>query len=289
MAVAGIIFALVALISWGLGDFFIQKIARKTGIINALFYITAVAGIVLLPFVWGDLPNVSLRSWTILGFSGVITFITALIQFQALKVGKLAVIEPIISLELPLTVIIAALIGREHLGIIAYALIAIVFLGIFLAVIPHQGIIKNYITRLEKGTLLALLGAVGMAVTNFVIGYGSQETTPLLAIWGTHTVIAVLCFAYLLMRGEVRSLIRNVIQNPGTIIAESIFDNAAWIAYAFAVIYIPISIAITISEGYIILAVLLGIIINKEKLRNHQTMGVVLAIIGVILLSVFAK
>lgn len=73
--------------------------------------------------------------------------------------------------------------------------------------------------------------------------------------------------------------------NPGPIIGQSILDNTAWVAFAFATIFIPISIATTISESYIALAVFLGIFINREKLRPHQMIGVVLALVGVIALS----
>jgi uncharacterized membrane protein len=80
-------------------------------------------------------------------------------------------------------------------------------------------------------------------------------------------------------------MIDHVRKYPYTVLAEVFFDNAAWIAYAFAVVYIPISVAITISESYIILAVILGLIINREKLKHHQYFGVVLAIAGVLVLA----
>jgi len=47
----GITFAFLALAAWGIGDFLIQRTARKFGAGEALFYITAVATVGLLPFV----------------------------------------------------------------------------------------------------------------------------------------------------------------------------------------------------------------------------------------------
>lgn len=64
-----------------------------------------------------------------------------------------------------------------------------------------------------------------------------------------------------------------------------ILDNVAWTAYGFAMIYIPIAIATTISESYVALSVMLGIFVNREKIEKHQIIGIVLAILGVILLS----
>jgi hypothetical protein len=47
----GTLFAFIALISWGIGDFLIQKGARRFGNWITLFYITALVSITLFPFV----------------------------------------------------------------------------------------------------------------------------------------------------------------------------------------------------------------------------------------------
>lgn len=203
----GIIFALGALLCWSFGDFFIQKASRKTGIVHALFYITAAASVVLLPFVWNDLKHLTSSEIYLLLGSGVVIFLVALIEFQALKIGKLAVVEPIMSLELPLTVLIAGLIGHDNLSLIDYGLIAVVFLGIFLTVTPHTGVLKDYIKRLEKGALLAFISAGGMALFNFMLGYSSQETSPLMAHWATSVVMAAGCLVFMMKSGEVRRIV----------------------------------------------------------------------------------
>jgi len=65
----------------------------------------------------------------------------------------------------------------------------------------------------------------------------------------------------------------------------SLFDNSAWLAFGFSMALAPISIAVAISESYIIIAVLLGFIINKEKLHKHQIIGLIFAIISAIYLA----
>jgi drug/metabolite transporter (DMT)-like permease len=285
MAYIGIIFALVALLCWGFGDFFIQKTSRKTGIVHALFYITAAGAIILFPFVWPDLKLLTLHNAALLLVTGIIIFIVALIEFQALKIGKLAVIEPIMSLELPITVLFASFLGSESLSLIKYVVIAFVFLGIFMTVTPHTGVLKDYVKRLERGTLLALISAGGMALFNFMLGYASQHTSPVMAQWSTSLVMALGCLIFMVHTGEINKIFKDFKKAKLSIIAETIFDNGAWLAYAFAVIYIPISIAITVSESYIILAVLLGVLINHERLKSHQYLGVAIAIAAVFLLS----
>jgi drug/metabolite transporter (DMT)-like permease len=217
--------------------------------------------------------------------SGVLIFFTATWQYYVLRVGKLAVVEPVISLELPLTVLISALLGREVLSLPIYVLIITVFVGIILTVSPTKFHIGHLLARFEKGTFIALVGAAGMALTNFVFGHNSQVASPLVSLWVIHFVITVIAAAWLIFKRQFMHLGRDFRKAPVAIIAETVFDNTAWVAYAYAVLYIPISIAITVSEGYIILAVLLGVVVNRERLKHHQYLGVVLAIAGVLLLS----
>ena len=64
------------------------------------------------------------------------------------------------------------------------------------------------------------------------------------------------------------------------------FDDLAWIMFSYATLYIPIAIATSISEVYIALAVFLGFYINKEKLKYHQIVGLLIAVVSIIILSI---
>ena len=53
----GIGLAFAAMLSWGIGDFWIQKSARKVGDLEALFFITLFGAFVLSPFAYPRLPT----------------------------------------------------------------------------------------------------------------------------------------------------------------------------------------------------------------------------------------
>jgi drug/metabolite transporter (DMT)-like permease len=59
----------------------------------------------------------------------------------------------------------------------------------------------------------------------------------------------------------------------------------AWFGYAYAVSQSSIALTITISEAYIVLAALLGVVINRERLRRHQVLGAALALGAVVVLA----
>ena len=55
--------------------------------------------------------------------------------------------------------------------------------------------------------------------------------------------------------------------------------------FAFAMSLAPIGIVVALSESYIIIAVILGLTINREKLKLHQKLGLVISIFAAIILA----
>ena len=66
----------------------------------------------------------------------------------------------------------------------------------------------------------------------------------------------------------------------------SVADNLAWIAFVFAMSLAPIGIVVALSESYIIISVMLGLVVSGEKLQLHQKIGLVFALVGAIILAV---
>lgn len=283
----GIIFALGALLFWGVGDFCIQRATREIGIWKSLFFICLTAVVVLFPFIRGEIGEVfnDPKGLALLLTAGVAIFVMALLIFESYKIGKLAIVEPILSIELPVAVILGVFLAHENLNLVQWLLILVVFVGVVLAMTKHHTHLHYHKRILEKGVLYALFGAILMGAANFLIGVASQETSALFTIWFTSLMTAVFCFIYFIAKGTTKSLVRDFKKHTKAITSSSVFDNAAWISYAFATTYIPISIATTISESYIALTVGLGIFVNKEKVNWHQVVGIVLAVSGVIILS----
>jgi uncharacterized membrane protein len=77
--------------------------------------------------------------------------------------------------------------------------------------------------------------------------------------------------------------------NSRLIVSVGFIDNLAWVAFCYAALYIPIAIAISISESYIVLAALLGMKFNQEKLKSHQKLGLVLTVAAAIILAAITR
>src|SRR3989344_8118184 len=124
-----ILFAFGAMLCWGIGDFLIQRSVRKIGDIEALAFIGIIGGVLLIPFIIGESDLLfSYSNLLLLILLGVITFIVALFNFEALKVGKLSVIDVVLELELPVTIILSFIFFKERLTGMQFLIIFLIFL-----------------------------------------------------------------------------------------------------------------------------------------------------------------
>jgi drug/metabolite transporter (DMT)-like permease len=281
----GVISAFCALIGWGFGDFFIQRATRVVGIQKSLFIICIATFVVLLPFIADELPNLAPMDHLRLVLLGTVMFVFAVILFAAFRVGKISVVEAVVAVELPLTVAYSVIVGGEHFPFVQTVLIACISVGILLTAAERLEHLHYHKRILEKGAGLAFMAAGGSALVNYYVGDLSRDTSPLLTIWYTHTFIALLSGAYLFYNGGLWSLKRDLIRHPVPLIGQTFFDNFGWVTYAAATTLLPISIAASISESYIILAAMLGYLVNKERLNSHQKVGIVVTLISVVLLT----
>ncbi len=286
----GIFFAFLALICWGVGDFLIQKSTRKVGDLVALFYITLFGAIILLPFAAKDLPRLfSLNRLSLLVLFGaaVVILIAAILDFKALRIGKMSVVEPVFALEIPVTAVIAALVLGEYLTGPQILMVLLLFFGIILVSVKRLADLKKI--KLEAGVWLAVLATLLMGGVNFLMGWGARLTDPLLINWFINFFIVTVLAVYFISTGQLAEVGWRWRENKKLILAVSLIDTLAWVFFTMAVIYIPIAIATSFSESYIALAAVLGLVLNREKLMRHQQLGLAVCILAVIVLALITN
>ncbi len=281
----GVLFAFLALFSWGFGDFLIQKTARILGLWQTILVIGIVGCIGLFPFVWNDLAHLSGAHISLLLLLSAVTLFATLFDFQALKEGKISIIEPLLGMELPITVGLGILIGSDSLNPLQLVLVGTIFVSMILTITKESKHLHYHKRLLEKGVMLAGIGAVGMGLTNFLVGTSSQEISPLVTIWFVHSLLGIVAAVALIRKGALRAFFMQARKQLPLVIGLGFLDNFAWISFAIASTHISISITTAISESYIALAALLGLYLNKEKLQRHQLFGVVITIIAIVFLA----
>jgi len=283
----GVLLSIVALFGWGIADYFGQKAARKVGVAVTLFSGGVFGAVVLLPFVIRDIAPLIADPKDILlllGFAAVGVF-TALFSLEAYRKGKLAVIGPIMGLELPITIILAVAFRSERLGLREALPMVVVFIGLLLTVTKRPFDIRLERKTVEKGVALGIVGAVALGAANFMTGVASQETTPLLTVWFGRTIFLLVFGAFLLAKGRMGRSLGAMRQHAVLVFGLAALYIVSFASYGYATTLIPISVATTISENYIVVAALLGVFINKEKLAPHQAVGVAISVAGVLMLA----
>ncbi|OGG87085.1 hypothetical protein A3B87_03715 [Candidatus Kuenenbacteria bacterium RIFCSPHIGHO2_02_FULL_39_13] len=302
----GIFFALIALFSWGAGDFLIQKSVRRVAKFRfrqlffpdktrqyanlvVLFYIVLIGSLVLLPFIVKDLgflfQSGAFLKWGILILASLTLLFAAVFDFQALKIGKLAVVEPILSFEIPVTALAAFIFIKERLELWQILLVACIFIGIFLISIQSFKDFKTKNFRLEKGVIYVIAATLMMGLANFLVGLSARETSPLLINWFLNVFILISLFIFLSLKSQLKVLVAsNTREHKRLIFVTALIDNTAWIAYAYSVLYLPMAIALGITESYIALAAILGLVVNKEKLKPHQLIGLIVTVTMAVIL-----
>ena len=274
---------------WGGGDFLIQRTTRQIGNWETVFLIGLFGTILLTPFVYQDVVRyLSAASIiAVLAVASIFGLVASLFDFESLKKGKIAAVEPILALEIPTVAVLSLIFLKEVLSLLELFLIAVIIIGLVLVSLRERNFKLLRSKGLEKGVILMTIAAILMGGTAFFVGYGSRITNPLFVNWFVALIATVFMAAYLFFKGTLQRLVKNILKSPKLVFTTCLFDNLAWISFAAAVLFIPITIAMTLSENFIAVAVLLGLIVNREMLRLHQKIGFVLALAGTVVLCLF--
>lgn len=282
----GILFALIALIAWACDDFLIGRTSRKIGTLPALFFLSVFGLLVLTPFavplLSQALPLSTIGMGILLALM-VVTNIAALADFEALRIGKLAAIDPLYGFEIPLTGLLAFLFLGDTLSTEQIVLIGVVLIGMLMVSTASLQSIR--LLRWERGVAFALLSILFMGGTNFLTGYTARTYDPVLANWFSYLGLSIFCLILLAHSRQLTNLPRALRLYPGPILALGIADVIAWTSFAKSTTLIPIGIATAVSEAYIALAVLFGVYLNKEHLKIHQWLGIALIFACIALLA----
>jgi len=274
----GIILAFCAMLCWGIGDFMIQKNVRKEGNIQSLLFIGIIGLIGLLPFVWKDIPSLFyLPNFILILVLGLLTFAAAVFDFEALKSGKISVVEIVFEIELLVTILLGMFIFKERLTGYQWITITLIFIGIIMMAVKDYHL-KNPKIFLERGVLIGLVGSIFMGSVNFLTASSARTISPIMAVWGPALIFSLLSLILIGKREGFKKMKTNIFKYKYIILIMGIFDTLAWVTYAFATTFREVGIITAITESYPAICIMLRVWINKEKVNWHQYLGAGLAL-----------
>jgi len=273
--------SIAACLGWGIADFIGGLKSRELPTLAILIVSISIGTFGLGLFLILTGPPVSkdlLMLWAIP--AGLIGLIAMFLLYRSLAVGSMSILAPISATGVILPVIWGIFHGDNLSGLKMLG-IAAAILGTIMAAMEKKK--ENNRKKWTKGIELALAAAFFIGLYFITMDHASQNN-PMWAsmIMRTSTLIFLIPTIAI-----TRTPIKIAPVHLPMLCFMGIADTMAALAFAVATSSGMLSIVAVISSLYPAVTVLLSAIIIKERLQRIQSTGVVLALIGVVLISGF--
>jgi drug/metabolite transporter (DMT)-like permease len=271
--------ALTASLIWGTADFGGGILSRRLPTTAVVLYSQAIALLVLLlglPF-----AHIPIGPYLAYGAVGGALGMVAIIAFyRAMAAGPMSLVAPITASGSVLPVAFGIAHG-DRLSPPQFAGIACALIGVILASGPDlRG--DNHARRTTVA--LSVVAAIGFGVFFPLVALGSATS-----VYGTLTVqrvVSVICLAPVLLRVGVREIPRPRADAWLFIAAVGVADVAANGAFAQATRTGALSVVSVLGSLYPVATIVLARYVLSERLRGVQTLGVLAALGGILLVNV---
>jgi uncharacterized membrane protein len=270
--------ALAASALWGTSDFGGGLISRKLHPSAAVLIsqALALAGLLaLLPFWRAPLGGYMLTG----AAAGVIATLSLAAFYRAMADAPISLVAPITAAGTGIPVVVGITRG-EHLGLLQLTGIVVTLVGIVLASGPEfrSGV---EVRRQAIGYSVAASIGFGVAYTLLALAAGTSVYGTLLA----QRVGGLLVLGPIVLRAGILKQVRLTAKRLGALALIGGCDIAANGSYAFAASHGDLSVAAVLASLYPVVTALLARGILAERLRPVQSIGVIAALGGVLLLS----
>ena len=312
----GILLGLIAAVGWGAGDFFVRGATHVIGTYRSVIYMQLFGLVGLSIFLVSSgyfnhsLALVGMWPWLWGLVAAALNVASSLALYQALKIGVVSVMSPVVASYAVVTVILSFLSGESVSQLHAIGM-SVVLVGIVCAVIVLPRItritrkveehanpanIANIVDtentaerlpllqRLPRGLLIALGAAVGYGVTFWILGF---RVTPYL---GGIAPVWLIRLSTPVMLVIAAPLVRQGVAIPQgrvwwTLAIAGILDTTAYVAYTLGVTVAQVSVMSVLASLYSAVTVLLAALFLRERLHWNQWLGIGAILVGVGLIN----
>jgi uncharacterized membrane protein len=275
-----ILYGLLAAISWGGGDFAGGVAARKTGASRAVLYGEVFGlGLLLVVVLVIHPPWPDAVSWALAILAGVVGTAGILMLYLAMAQGLMSIAAPVSAL---LAAVLPVLVGFFRDG--PPKLATFIGFGFALAAVwlisQGEDGIQDILSHLSS-LRLPLLAGLGFGGYFVLMNLATRQTSvwPLVA---GRTAGLVTMAIYITLRREGWSLKRAIWP---IIAVNGVLDVGGNIFFVLAGQTGRMDVASVLSALYPAFTVLLAWLILGERLARRQTLGVALALLAIILLT----
>jgi drug/metabolite transporter (DMT)-like permease len=272
---------LAAAFCWGTATICSSRSSRMLGAETVVAWVMAIGLVILLPvaLVEGVPAALDVREGVLLLATAAVVVVSLTLDYAALRVGRLAVVGPIVATEGAVAAAIAV-VGGETLALATAALLGVVTLGVVLVSIPAREPHGTRALDERRAIVLALVAAVGFGATLVASGHLGRVVGAIWVVLVARAVGALGLALPLALRRRLRMTRRALPLVAYSAVAE-IGGYLAFIAGARH----EVAVTAVLASQFAAVSALGGYLLFGERLSRTQLAGVLLILAGVAVLS----
>ena len=280
----GILLGFVAMIGWGISDFFVAKAVRK-GPIFKTFAWSQIIGISIYFLIFAALfefPIISFKTFGFIlltGFFGIILYLTF---YKAMKIGYVSIISPLTASGVIITVLLSTILLNESLTQAQTIGVGFAILGAVLTSFKFHDLIKLNLKNLAVGVEYAFAAMIALGVYLTLIDMLVEELNWFVALF---LIKMVTVFCFLTYAGMVKIKMTFPKKVWIFIILIGIFEAIGTLSYMAGISTEHTAVIAPIIATSPMITILLARIFFKEILDLNQKYGIAFVLMGLVLLA----
>jgi drug/metabolite transporter (DMT)-like permease len=281
----GIALGLAAAFAWGLSDVCATFASRRTSPIRAVVGLHVISTAVLAVAVaaTGSFGDIRLEHALAFLGNGVLGAGAYVLFYRALALGPISIVSPIVSGYAAVTVVMAVLVLGERLAGGRLAAVLVLFAGVVLASTDITKLHRVERTELV-GIAMAVVAMVWIGIFLFFVSYYTDELGWLTPIF-LGRVFTLVFLVPLAARGHALRLGGGGRVVLGLVAAIAFLDTVGYVAFNFGVENAETSLVATAAAPYALVPIAVGVAFLHERPAPTQWLGVAAVIGGLVLLG----
>jgi drug/metabolite transporter (DMT)-like permease len=268
----------------GMKNLYAKKLTKQFDEYLLAFSTSIIIVLCLLPIVWFlGIPSIGEKFIFSMLITGIINAITLVLILKAIKLTDISLVAPLFSLSPALLLITSPFIIGEFPSLIGLIGIFCIMLGTYIlnfkkkfSLEPITCILKN------DGQKLILIVAILWAISSNFYKIGMENSSPIFFIFLLNVFISILLFPFMLRKArfiKLRNNWMNIIPLGILSAGTSVFQ---WIAASMTLIIY----ALSIKRLSILISVVGGIFLFKEKKSFQRIIATMIILLGIYLITV---
>lgn len=266
---------------WGAGDFVGGVLTRRIPVLIVALLTwgsgLAIVGVLVVLFDPVVPPTRSIAFGLLGGVFGAIGLASL---YQGLAVGRMGIVAPIAALSSLVAALVGLIQGDRPHALQLVGMVAAIVGALLAATAPNPAGPRK--TRVAGGVGFAVLAALGLGATLVCLDAAAEASAAWSALLLRASSVPLVAIAALVTKPSVGAVRR---RDVGTLAGVGAVDNLANVLFALATVKGLLTIVAVVSSLVPVVTAMLARFVLHEHLTQHQLVGVVLALAGIVAIA----